>query len=297
MLYTLFGTVSFLEKNEVFLPKYLKFLLTKWQKNIQITFNKAVKPQSVLKLKLTSLNLNILQLSVYKINGTAVEYYTYQQNRHTDKSLYPNRTLVETRTVNIKSDPNFEEVKSEIEIKTGDYGIYEFVLEEQGSKNVNEKAIGSFTVTDFAFIQRTNREKSSDIYVLDRILGTPVKDVTLNTYDTKWDGKAYQINFQKKYQTDTNGFASLNFTVQDNDNLLFFEKGKDRFFTSQTYNSYWHNSNPTEKEVVKVALFTDRSLYRPGQALFFKGIVYVSEKNKQEVVTDIVFDVKLYNAN
>ena len=267
------------------------------QKNIQTTFNKAVKPQSVLKLKLTSLNLNVLQLSVYKINGTAVEYYTYMQNRRTDKSLYPNRTLVETRTVNIKSDPNFEEVKSEIEIKTGDYGIYEFVLEEQGSKNVNEKAIGSFTVTDFAFIQRTNREKSSDIYVLDRIQGTPVKDVTLNTYDTKWDGKAYQINFQRKYQTDTNGFASLNFTVQDNDNLLFFEKGKDRFFTSQTYNSYWHNSNPTEKEVVKVALFTDRSLYRPGQALFFKGIVYVSEKNKQEVVKDIVFDVKLYNAN
>ncbi|HPT44244.1 MAG TPA: MG2 domain-containing protein, partial [Paludibacteraceae bacterium] len=267
------------------------------QKNVQTTFNKAVKPQSVLKIKLASQNLSVLQLSVYKINGTAVEYYTYLQNRRTDKSLYPNRTMVETRAVNIISDPNFEEVRSEIEIKTGDYGIYEFVLEEKGSKNDNEKAFGFFTVTDFAFIQRTSRENFSDIYVLDRIQGTPIKDVTLNTYDTKWDGNAYQINFQKKYQTDTNGYASLNFTVQDNDNLLFFEKGKDRFFTSQTYNSYWYSGTKTEKEVVNVALFTDRSLYRPGQALFFKGIVYISEKNKQEVVKNIVFDVKLYNAN
>ena len=267
------------------------------QKNIQTTFNKAIKPQAVLKIKLTSQNLTALQLSVYKINGTAVEYYTYLQNRRTDKSLFPNRTLVETRAVNIKSDPNFEQVKSEIEIKTSDYGIYEFVLEEKGSKNVNEKAIGAFTVTDFAFIQRTNREKVSDIYVLDRIQGTPVKDVTLNTYDTKWDGNAYQINFQKKYQTDAYGYASLNVSVQDNDNLLIFEKGKDRYFTSQTYNSYWYRSSPNEKEQVQVALFTDRSLYRPGQLLYFKGIAYVSEKNKQEVATNRAFNVVLYNVN
>ncbi|MBP1665130.1 MAG: alpha-2-macroglobulin domain protein, partial [Bacteroidetes bacterium] len=88
----------------------------------------------------------------------------------------------------------------------------------------------------------------------------------------------------------------FSYDLQDNDNLLILEKGKDRYFTSKTY-SYWYSGITPENNNIKTALFTDRSLYRPGQTLYFKGIVYLSDKNKQEVITGKAFEVSLFNAN
>ena len=266
-------------------------------KEINITFSQAIKPQTNLKLKLTSRNLSVLQLSVYKANATVQEYYSFSQNRKNDKSLYPNRTLVLTKDVKIKFDPNFNTVETAVEFKTGDYGIYEFVLEEKGSTKVNEKAFGTFTVTDFAFIQRTIQEKTSDLYVVDRIQGTPVNNVTVSSFNKKWEGNRYQINPVKEYVTDTKGHCSLEYSNYSNDNILFFAKGSDRYFSSATYYSYWNRNAVSNDVNQQTALFTDRSLYRPGQTIYFKGIVYFSSKDKQKVVPDVSQTVVLYNAN
>ena len=43
--------------------------------------------------------------------------------------------------------------------------------------------------------------------------------------------------------------------------------------------------------------FTDRSIYRPGQTVYYKGIAYYSEKNREGVAKNESFEVNLFNVN
>lgn len=267
------------------------------QKSVQADFKTSIKPKSKLAVKINSSNISSLQLSVYKTNATAAVYHEFRFNRREIKQLYPDRTLVETRTISIKSDPNFYPVSTEIEITTGDYGIYEFVLEESKSSSLQEKAVGYFVTTDFAFIQRNSALKTNDVFVVDRISGNPQKDVTVKTYEQSWKGSAYQINLLKQNQTNAEGLATLSYNSEYGNFFLFFEKGNDRFFTSSSdyYGRDYGPMLPGDYETKSTALFTDRSLYRPGQILYFKGIIYKSKK--QEVVANETDKVEIYNVN
>jgi uncharacterized protein YfaS (alpha-2-macroglobulin family) len=52
-----------------------------------------------------------------------------------------------------------------------------------------------------------------------------------------------------------------------------------------------------ESTAIKSFLFTDRSIYRPAQTVYYKGIVLKSLKNKSEVVANEYVVVTLYNVN
>ena len=267
------------------------------QKSVQAGFKTSIKPKSTLNVKIASNNIPTLQLSVFRVNATAEEFHSFRFNRRDDKQLYPKRTLVETRIISLKSDPNFNPVTTEIGITAGDYGIYEFVLEENKTSSLQEKAVGYFVTTDFAFIQRNSALKTSEVFVVDRISGNMQKDVTVKTYQQSWSGSRYQINFLKQSQTNAEGLATLSYDRDYGNFFLFFEKGNDRYFTSSSeyYGRNYGQLELKDNDIKSTSLFTDRSLYRPGQIVYYKGIIYKSKK--QEVVVNETTKVELYNVN
>ena len=44
-------------------------------------------------------------------------------------------------------------------------------------------------------------------------------------------------------------------------------------------------------------LFTDRSIYRPGQTVYVSGLAYEMEKDSTRVLADKKYTVSLYDAN
>lgn len=300
-------------------PKYKRVGLLKniqngiLQKNLNIQTNTAVKPNSELKITVQSTNVETLQLSVYKVNATVVEYLTYRLNRSENKKLYPKTTLVETRTVSPKKSDNFAQTDTVIGIKTTDYGIYEVAVAEKGNTKADRQAVTGFTVTDLATVQRSNGnvrpQKSGrktlsmnedgknigELYLLDRVSGKPYTDAVLNVYKQNWNGDKYNYIFQNKVTSQSDGKYVLP-ENSDNNNTVIFERGNDKYFNSQTYN-YWSGNSKESESKTQIALFTDRSIYRPSQVVYFKGIAYLSSKEKQEVVKNQSFEVNLYNAN
>lgn len=274
------------------------------QKNIQISNNSSVKPNSELKINIQSTNIEQLQLSVFKVNTTALEYMAYKINGNNNKKLSPKVTLLETKVLKIKKNDDFSAVDTVIRIKSADYGIYEYVVEEKGNTKAEKQAVGGFTVTDLSFILRENskslksskvNDKINEIYVLDRITGKPYKDVSIHSYNQKWNNKGYNFDFISKTTAQADGNYVLP-NDESNNKYVVFERGNDKYFTSQTY-SYWYGNYEQNEPQTQVSLFTDRSMYRPGQTVYFKGIAYVANKTKQEVVKDQWFDVTLYNVN
>lgn len=283
-------------------PKYSRIALLEniktqiLNKSVTVDYKSIAKPGSKLKLTISSNNVSELKLSVYRLNVSAVDYQIFKVNRSRDKALYPNRKQVETRDIQIKPDPNFNTVKTELEITAGDYGIYEFVLEETDAKQANEKVFGGFVTTDFSYIQRSAGRNSFDFFVLDRMNGNPLNSVQVKMYSQEWNGRKYAMSKFVESLTNSDGMLNLDYGKEYKNFILFLEKGNDRYFSSVSgYGGNYYEQNINNKDKTTIDLFTDRSLYRPGQTLYFKGIMYKSAS--QEVLANQSATVQLFNAN
>ncbi|MFV0391940.1 MAG: alpha-2-macroglobulin family protein [Paludibacteraceae bacterium] len=281
------------------------------QKSIHSENNKITKPNSQLKISVKSANINQLKLVVYRVSATAREYQLYMMNerRNYQKLLYPKRTQVFTQTLLPPQTDNFDTVDTVFTIQTGDYGIYEYTVEESDNPKNESKTLGGFTVTDLAFVQRqgggtfyklsANDESDNangELYIVDRMSGKPLEDVVVNTYVQKWTGNEYRLNFQNKATASADGKYETLSDRSSRNQIVFFERGKDKFFSSNTH-FYWYGDVSKGKTEMQVSLFTDRSIYRPGQTLYYKGIAYLSSKTEQEVVKGKNITLNLYNAN
>jgi uncharacterized protein YfaS (alpha-2-macroglobulin family) len=267
------------------------------RKSLSIHFKQVAKPATKLKVQIESTNISKLQLTVYKVDATALEYLNYNQNRHVEKLLYPKRTLVKTKKIYVRRNRYFRNVTTDVDFKTGDYGIYEICVEEYSNKKVSDRAIKAFTVSDLAFMRRTNESNRTSVYVLDRMTGMPVNDVTVSVYDPKWTENAYSTNLMNISTTDKDGMCQYPFKEKNaSKHVLIFEKVKDCYFTSDSY-SYFNEYRNYENKDVRLNIFTDRSLYRPRQKVYFKGIAYISSKSTQEAIAGEEYEATLFDAN
>jgi uncharacterized protein YfaS (alpha-2-macroglobulin family) len=153
-----------------------------------------------------------------------------------------------------------------------------------------------FVVTDFGVMNRSEKFQTQSVYVLNRTTGQQQSGVKISAYQRKWSGSGYKHTFNKQTVTNKNGFAEVPYTNNNDEQILILEKGKDCFYTSSSYN-YFNSNKRNEIKTPRLSIFTDRSLYRPGQTVYFKGIAYLVSKNKQEVIKNGSYEVTLMDAN
>jgi uncharacterized protein YfaS (alpha-2-macroglobulin family) len=267
------------------------------RKNIDIAYNKETPSTLALKVKVTSSNISTVQLTVYRVNATAQKYNSFLEKEGRSAENYPDRTIVETKQVSIKPDPNFGNVDSQIDIRPQGYGIFEFTIEEAGNVTKEKRTKGNFVVTDLAYLGRSTTNKQESIYVLNRQSGQPQSDVSIEVYSKQWTGNGYSTDFKGVFKTGNDGLIRFPFETNYFQNTLYLAKGKDCYFsTSNT--AYFRDKYrfENENENARVSFFTDRSIYRPGQTVSFKGIAFYSNSKKQKATENEKFTVTMINA-
>ncbi len=288
------GIKRFPEYKRIDLLKNLQKNIT--QKSLSVSHNEVVKPASNLSININSANINTLQINIYRINATALEYFTFKQNNRRENEAFSKRSLLETRELKLKKEPNFGESDTVYTIKSGDYGIYEVSINVKGETDKDKISNTVFVVSDFGFMQRSNTPNLQHLYVLDRQSGMPQAGILVSAYEAKWKGNGYKYELKKQTKSDKEGLCKIPFTTNYAQHQMFFERGKDKYFSSASYANF-HNRIPSNSEKVQLSLLTDRSLYRPGQTVYFKGIAYYASKNRNEVDKSSAYEVVLYDAN
>ncbi|HRR63178.1 MAG TPA: MG2 domain-containing protein, partial [Paludibacteraceae bacterium] len=290
------------EKGISLFPDYKRINLLKniqreiTQKTLSIAYPATVKPDANVALKISSSNISSLNVHIYRVNASALEYVTFQKNKKNRDEMYPEKVLLEKYECHLKPDSNFSTVDTIFTFRAKSYGIYEIKVAENENLSENEAAVGAFVVSDFTCLARSNQPDNQSIYVLDRFTGKRIPDVQIKTYDFKWNGKEYQSQLLHQTKTDKNGFCYIPTKSTYFQTNLFLEKGEDCYFSTVSFMQFYEPQRiATEK--VQVNLFTDRSIYRPGQTVYFKGIAYFSDAKRQEVDKFSKYEVSLFDAN
>ena len=137
----------------------------------------------------------------------------------------------------------------------------------------------SFYVSGISYVNN-----DQDYFVLHRETGQPLANASVQVWEQKYDQKqSKNIKVRgKAYNTDANGFFKMERPVKEENNywnysfLLDIKHNSDRLFMNEYQNDYYYyrdNQDQNTNGKTAVHLFTDRAIYRPGQTLYFKGIV------------------------
>lgn len=142
-----------------------------------------------------------------------------------------------------------------------------------------------FDISNISYINN-----GKDYFVLHRESGAPLTNATVNYSVEVYDNKKgdYITTSPVAIIPDSNGMFQIPVTKQTSrrNTILHFAYGNDTLETRSYdyYQPYFNlededDNTDYEQKNARVFLFTDRSIYRPGQTVFFKGIVVTKEKN------------------
>lgn len=164
------------------------------------------------------------------------------------------------------------------------------------------RGYGQFHISQISYIHRDNH-----YYVLHRETGRPLHAAQVQIWTQSYDSKLSRYTWAKgrAFQTDEQGYFNEKAGRNDEDNYYSrstrfqIRHGADELFLQNSTYIWYPREGVEESNPVSLFLFTDRSLYRPGQTLFVKGIMLkqYQENNLSEIVAERKTKLYLRDAN
>lgn len=241
-------------------------------------------------------NVPELYFHIYKISEKEKKEFAKIYNDSAKIAFIKKLDLVTNFRQTLKTENDYQQHSTEILIppfSNGNYLIYASTFETLNANSIYATAI--MQATDIAVVE--NRQNESNNYqIVDRNTGKPMvgAKVNIKNYNTGKYNNPINENFI------ANNKGQINFTAKSHYRNVVFTVNHNKEIA--TFGDYYLIENRKEnKEIENTAinsfLFTDRSIYRPGQTVYYKGIVLKSLKNKSEAVANEFVEVNLYNVN
>ncbi len=269
------------------LNKELRF----YMQNVQL-------PDKNISVGLTYKNLSKPHYRIYKVAPEELNYLNklYHDKKEFAKEIVKKELIVENY-IDIQDDKDYIEHTSSYELPGLDCGTYYILFSKNDNfdmTNMDYPAIHSFQVSNLSYVV-TKENDEQVIYVLDRDSGKPIKDVNVNIFERNYDYKKREYVKKDLHNliTDRNGCAKFHDNI-NNQYHIELSKGNDILLSDLYISHYYQNE---EKLTERTTFFTDRAIYRPGQTVYFKGIILNENTEKKELVVGKETKVTLRDSN
>ncbi len=238
----------------------------------------------------------------FRIIKTSKEELKKTNSRDYDKTWQDIVALkpIKTWSVALTDLQDYQSHSAEIKIDALPVGTY-YILSSLDESFSLQKNIIAKQVTYISNISYLHNN-FNDYYVLNRDNGQPLNNAQVQVWLTNYNYTTSQNEDTKaeNYATDKNGLFKLK-KSKDYRNINFQIKHADDelFLNDNNYSNYYNGfEQPVEAKPITF-LFTDRSIYRPGQTVFFKGIVLKkgSKANETAILPSFSTTVQLKDAN
>ncbi len=189
-------------------------------------------------------------------------------------ALPSHKSFIQVLPLNTDHQLHSAEIKIDA-LPVGEYAL----LTSSGNRFTSETdklTLQVFYVSNISYVR-----KDKDLFVLNRETGNPLNNVKVIVTKPA-QGKTKET--KTEFSTDKNGYLRLNLTNDSRNYRFQFSSGNDRLAIPQLQ-YYYDNSNGDdetedadyEEDNARVFFFTDRSIYRPEQTVFFKGIAITKD--------------------
>lgn len=232
-------------------------------------------------------NLNNLSFTIYKTN-LSVTSSVLKDDELMNLKKYKFGKYIEKKTYSLLLSGDYKARDTILPFFIKEPGIYYCIAETKGKSVVKKAKV--FYATSLSIIKRPLPNSRLEVVIVNSITGHPVPYASFNVYEKKND--SYEI--QKHFNVNNNG----KLIIDNIDNLYCnasYPNDNSMPITQLWRSFYGKESKNIEKQ--NVELFTDRSIYKPGQRVYLGGFVYAQFKDSTNVVGNKELEISMYDAN
>ena len=245
-----------------------------------------VYPGEQQSVKVNYKNLTGITLQLYKVNLPVTSAVLQNRTTHFESKY---ARLQREEHFSLKPTTDYLNVDTPLTIQAPQAGIYFLKAVPDGKKGVSDGTL--MNVTALKTIYRPLPDGTLELVVVDAVSGQPVSEAEVTIYTEKGGG----YSPQQTYQVDKQGTLKLDFL---NSNKYWYNAhtaADNAMPILNLWKNDYYYKESKRKEVLQ--LFTDRSIYRPGQTVYVSGLAYEMEKDSTRVLADKKYTVSLYDAN
>lgn len=237
-------------------------------------------------VKVNYKNLTGITLQLYKVNLPVTSAVLQNRTTHFESKY---ARLQREEHFSLKPTTDYLNVDTTLTIQAPQAGIYFLKAVPDGKKGVSDGTL--MNVTALKTIYRPLPDGTLELVVVDAVSGQPVSEAEVTIYTEKGGG----YSPQQTYQADKQDTLKLDFL---NSNKYWYNAhtaADNAMPILNLWKNDYYYKESKRKEVLQ--LFTDRSIYRPGQTVYVSGLAYEMEKDSTRVLADKKYTVSLYDAN
>ena len=198
--------------------------------------------------------------------------------------------LVGEEHFNLPPTPDYRLRTDTVKMNPMETGIYYVVAVPDGHREAVQGTL--VYVSALQVVHRALPNDRQEMVVLNKQSGHPVAEAQVNVYEAT--EKGYVL--KESHIANAEGVLML----PKDENLRIYYQARTATDTAMPLEYTWLGRNDykvNDKTQERVNLFTDRSLYRPGQTLHFSGIAYTQWKDATKAKAGSTYIVKLLNAD
>lgn len=252
-------------------------------KSLNMALEEVNEPEKPFRALVSSQNISKLYFKIVKTNSQ--ELRSIYRKRY-GKELYEkfnSLPAVKTFEQSLTDDNDYQTHHTEIKLPELSAGYYVVLssLNADFNYNNNLTSYATCVVSNIASIERRRDNGSYDFYTLHRQTGEALKNITAQVWFENYDYKEreYVIKKGPSFKTDDKGFLNIDHnTLGDKTFYMEFVNGADSYYNNNSYYNYKPNDN--QEPAIHSFFYTDRAIYRPGQTVYFKGIVLQNLRGK-----------------
>jgi len=262
------------------------------EQSITIQTEKYIVPEKPFLARVKFKSIDSLYLSIYKITHHKFQNLFSTQRDSALVELVKEKKADSVRFYQLQPQKNYYQYTTEIDLPKQTLGKY--VLVASTKRNIQKLedlySYSLITVTNLSLIDIDNDE-SKILKVLNRDNGSLIKKAKISVTGedfyqkgvTNRDGE-YLIKKQEK------SYSKLNINVSHKGDTIHYNG-------YYLYRYYKSSKEINEERGVKMHLYLDRSIYRPGQTVFFKGIMVETKGDNSKVVPNTHVTILISDAN
>ena len=221
-------------------------------------------------------NLQNLKISISRLNITADNDYN-AQDEATYKMLLKKTTKLHQKDFsrNYYGRPDYEEVKDSIEIG-GNLPLGAYLMEVTSDNTGIAPQRELFYVSNLAVMIQQLPDDKHRYVVVNATDGQPIAGAKIELYDQRYDFKTKKDKriVHARLTTDENGEAYF----KNVDGNVLISTSNDKFTPAKDIYLSRTRYYERKDDKIKHQLFTDRSIYRPGQTVHASAISYIVKK-------------------
>ena len=201
----------------------------------------------------------------------------------------------------LPSPEDFQNHSAEVEIPGLPPGHYAILCSPDSLFKLPLQSLGfvSTQISKLSFVERRLTSGDQEFIVADRATGAPLKGVLATVSVRVYNGTTPQpvLQFKEAVKSDKDGRIRIRAGTGGFENCVIdFSYGIDRLRAGGDYYLYPAAKNAAT-ERLRTYFFTDRAIYRPGQTIYFKGILLRINGDRVEIAPRENTLVHFYDVN